>query len=118
MSPNDIFLQLIVPVMACIIIFIVILTCLCKTTNRLLLQNTYGEDIARSLDEEGIRRSLEMIQHVEHELNIINEQLEIVSTLKDYLHNLHNPQIIEDENIIIIVGPDNQTMHLGTKIVD
>lgn len=118
MSPNDIFLQLIVPVMACIIIFILILTCLCKTTNHLLLQNPYGEDIARSLDEESIRRYLEMIQHVEHELNIINEQLEIVSTLKDYLHNLHNPQIINDENVVIMVGPDNQTIHLGTKIVD
>jgi len=112
MAPIELFIKKCGLLLICIIIAIIIILCLCKFTNSLSAQSNIDRNNhlyhTRSIE---LRRQI-----VEYELNIINEQLEIVSTLKDYLHNLHNPQIINDENVVIIVGPDNKTMHLGAKI--
>ena len=85
MAPIELFIKKFGLLLICIIIAILIILCLCKFTNSLSAQSNIDRNNhlyhTRSIE---LRRQI-----VEYELNIINEQLEIVSTLKDYLHNLH-----------------------------
>jgi len=54
-------------------------------------------------------------------MRTIEEYLDIVSTLKTYLDQLHNidknsKEDLVDDNTVIMISPDGKNMQLGTKI--
>ena len=89
------------------VITICVVYCLYKTCLKSDRPRPTIEEIRISFN----RRNRELMVH---ELSIIQEQLDITNTLKNYLEQIKHSEGVKDD-IAIIIGPDGD-LHLGTKI--
>jgi hypothetical protein len=113
MGSNETIITFIKYGMLFVLIFLIILTCLCKfckytgNIRETSINNRYNIS----------QVELEMY-YLESQLRTIDECLDTTNALKKYLDNLHNKNSKTEEDIIIAVGPNGDNIQLGTKITD
>ena len=111
----------IITLLSLIIIIIVILMLFSLCVYKLCNPNRSSQYIIDSNNARRIR-SIERRRYIlENELRVTEQYIDITTTLKKYLNDLHNlenntDEGIEDENVVIIVGPNGNNIQLGVKI--
>ena len=95
-----------------IMVFIILLMCICKFckyTNDIQVTNINTHNLSDTQLE---------INYLESQIRVVEEYLDITNTLRTYLDNLQEKKPINNDNIVIVVGPTADNIQLGTKITD
>ena len=94
-----------------VMVFIILITCICKFCK-------YTGDIHVTNNRPNLSTTQLEINYLESQIRVVEEYLDMTNTLKTYLDNLHKKKPINNDDIIIVVGPTADTIQLGTKITD